>query len=45
MLEFVGLLGLEDPLRPTVPAAVAQCRTAGMTEVTTCLGSPLGFVR
>jgi Ca2+-transporting ATPase len=33
MLEFVGLLGLEDPLRPTVPAAVAQCRTAGIRVV------------
>jgi Ca2+-transporting ATPase len=29
-LEFVGLLGLEDPVRPTVPAAVAECRTAGI---------------
>jgi Ca2+-transporting ATPase len=33
VLEFVGLLGLEDPLRPTVPAAVAQCRSAGMSVV------------
>jgi Ca2+-transporting ATPase len=24
----VGLLGLEDPLRPTVPAAVAECQAA-----------------
>ena len=24
--EFVGLLGFEDPLRPTVPAAVAECQ-------------------
>jgi Ca2+-transporting ATPase len=29
-LEFVGLLGFEDPLRSTVPAAVAACRTAGV---------------
>ena len=29
-LEFVGLLGLEDPLRPTVSAAVAECLTAGV---------------
>ena len=28
--EFVGLLGLADPLRPDVPAAVAQCRRAGI---------------
>lgn len=32
-LEFAGLLGLEDPLRPTVPAAVAECRTAGIRVV------------
>jgi Ca2+-transporting ATPase len=27
---FVGLLGLADPLRPQVPAAVAECRAAGI---------------
>jgi P-type Ca2+ transporter type 2C len=32
-LGFVGLLGLEDPLRPTVPAAVAECRAAGVRVV------------
>ena len=32
-LEFVGLVGLEDPLRVTVPAAVAECRTAGIRIV------------
>ena len=32
-LELVGLLGFEDPLRPTVPAAVAECRTAGIRVV------------
>lgn len=32
-LEFVGLLGLEDPLRPTVPAAVAECQAAGVRVV------------
>ena len=31
--EFVGLVGLEDPLRATVPAAVAECRTAGIRVV------------
>ena len=30
---FVGLLGLSDPLRPQVPAAVAECRTAGIRVV------------
>ena len=32
-LEFVGLVGLEDPLRPTVPSAVSECRTAGIRIV------------
>ena len=32
-LEFVGLVGLEDPLRATVPAAVAECQTAGIRIV------------
>ena len=33
VLEFIGLLGLEDPLRSTVPAAVAECQTAGIRVV------------
>jgi P-type Ca2+ transporter type 2C len=28
--EFLGLIGLADPLRPTVPAAVKECRDAGI---------------
>jgi P-type Ca2+ transporter type 2C len=28
VFEFVGLVGLADPLRASVPAAVAECRTA-----------------
>jgi Ca2+-transporting ATPase len=32
-LEFVGLLGFADPLRPSVPAAVAQCQRAGVRVV------------
>lgn len=28
--EFVGLIGLADPLRPEVPSAVAECRRAGI---------------
>lgn len=32
-LSFVGLIGFEDPLRPAVPAAVAECRTAGVRVV------------
>ncbi len=32
-LELVGLVALEDPLRPTVPAAVAECQNAGVRVV------------
>jgi Ca2+-transporting ATPase len=32
-LEFMGLVAFEDPLRSTVPAAVAECRTAGIRVV------------
>jgi len=31
--EFLGLIGLADPLRASVPAAVAQCRAAGIRVV------------
>ncbi len=31
--DFVGLLGLADPVRPQVPAAVAECRAAGIRVV------------
>ena len=30
---FVGLVGLADPLRPSVPAAVRECKTAGIRVV------------
>jgi Ca2+-transporting ATPase len=33
VLELVGLLGFEDPLRPTVPAAVTECQTAGIRVI------------
>ena len=31
--EFLGLVGLADPMRPTVPAAVAECYAAGIRVV------------
>jgi Ca2+-transporting ATPase len=31
--EFRGLVGLQDPLRPSVPEAVRQCRSAGIRVV------------
>ena len=31
--EFIGLVGLVDPVRENVPAAVAECRTAGIRVV------------
>ena len=31
--EFIGLLGLADPVRPTVPEAIRECQTAGIRVV------------
>ena len=31
--QFVGLIGLADPLRPAVPAAMRECRDAGIRVV------------
>lgn len=31
--EFLGLVGLADPIRPTVPAAVEECYAAGIRVV------------
>lgn len=31
--EFIGLLGLADPVRAEMPAAVAECRAAGIRVV------------
>ena len=31
--EFLGLVGLADPIRPSVPAAVNDCRSAGIKVI------------
>jgi P-type Ca2+ transporter type 2C len=31
--EFLGLIGLTDPIRPTVPAAIQECYTAGIRVI------------
>jgi Ca2+-transporting ATPase len=31
--EFIGLVGLADPVRPSVPGAVSECRTAGIKVI------------
>ncbi len=33
VFEFVGLLGLSDPIRPEVPNAVSECYTAGIRVI------------
>jgi P-type Ca2+ transporter type 2C len=33
VFEFLGLVGLADPLRPSVPNAVKECRSAGIRVV------------
>ncbi len=32
-LQFLGLTGLADPIRPTVPAALRECYAAGIRTV------------
>ena len=32
-LEFLGLVGLEDPMRPSVPQAILECYRAGLRVV------------
>ncbi|HEY6909843.1 MAG TPA: cation-translocating P-type ATPase [Myxococcales bacterium] len=40
-LDLLGLLALEDPVRPTVPAAVGECRAAGIRVVMITGDSPV----
>jgi P-type Ca2+ transporter type 2C len=40
-LEFLGLLGFEDPLRPEAAAAVSECRRAGIRVMMITGDSPL----
>ena len=30
VFQFIGLVGLADPIRPSVPAAIKECYTAGI---------------
>ena len=32
-MEYLGLLGFEDPIRPEVPAAIEECRHAGVRVI------------
>ncbi len=32
-LKFIGLIGLEDPIRPEVPGAIQECSTAGIRVI------------
>lgn len=32
-LQFIGLIGFEDPVRPEVPAAIKECHAAGIKVV------------
>ncbi len=33
VFEFLGLIGLADPVRPTVPSAIAECYSAGIRVI------------
>ena len=33
VFEFLGLIGLSDPVRPTVPSAISECYSAGVRVV------------
>ena len=33
VFEFIGLVGLADPVRPTVPSAIAECYSAGIRVI------------
>lgn len=33
VFEFLGLVGLEDPIRPTVPATIQECYRAGIRVI------------
>lgn len=42
--EFVGFIGIADPIRPEVPKAVAECQTAGIRVVMITGDHPLTAV-
>ena len=33
VFQFIGLIGLEDPIRPAVPSSIAECAEAGIKAV------------
>jgi P-type Ca2+ transporter type 2C len=41
VFQFIGLIGLEDPVRPAVPPAIAECREAGIRVVMITGDSPV----
>ena len=41
-LTLIALVGIQDPLRPQVPAAIAQCQRAGITVRMLTGESPFG---
>ena len=44
-LTLIALVGIQDPLRPQVPASIAQCHRAGITVRMLTGESPLALLR
>jgi P-type Ca2+ transporter type 2C len=41
VFQFIGLIGLEDPVRPAVPPSIAECREAGIRVMMITGDSPV----